>query len=397
MEEILRKRLRAERHAAVLLATACAAQIATYASYFNLTPLYPRVGDDLGLDASALGALVGFGGVVSLLAQVPAGTGGDTFGRRPFFVAGLLLAFAALLLRWQASVPLTLLLSQVAAGAALGIVSTNAFAVGAEAVPSRRQAQAIGFVNISVNVGQVVGYLLAGTLGVLVGWQMMSVEVALLPALVLLAIAAIPRLTAPPDPKNVRAGPMSVLRALSDPRRLALATLAGLILAVGQGACYLLPFAVQSYEQGPLVAAIVLVPYVVGSVIGAPLGSRLASRFGARLVMAAALLLGVVACAIAGASASTVQVLAVCNVAIGISVNSTLPLVAVRVVSLRTRGAPVGAGTAIGGLRLGQSLGPFVGPSLAGWMLARSGPDVAWLALAACLLAGLGLHAVMRR
>jgi hypothetical protein len=75
-----------------------------------------------------------------------------------------------------------------------------------------------------------------------------------------------------------------------------------------------------------------------------------------------------------------------------VSVNTTLPLVAATVVALRTGGQPVGAGTAIGGLRLGQSLGPFLGPAVAGAMLARSGADAAWLALAACLLAGVGVH-----
>ena len=95
---------------AALLATACAVQVAAYASFFNLTPLFPEVGADLGMDAGALGALVGFGGIVSLLAQLPAGSGGDTFGRRPFFAVGLVLACLGLLLRWQAYAPVTLLL-----------------------------------------------------------------------------------------------------------------------------------------------------------------------------------------------------------------------------------------------------------------------------------------------
>ena len=181
---------------AVLLATACATQVAAYASFFNLTPLFPEVGADLGMDAGALGALVGFGGIVSLLAQLPAGSGGDTFGRRPFFAVGLVLASLGLLLRWQAYAPVTLLLGQVAAGAALGIISTNAFALAAEGFTARRQPQSIGIVNISVNIGQVVGYLIAGTLGALVGWRALSLNMVLLPGCVLLVILFVPGLAA---------------------------------------------------------------------------------------------------------------------------------------------------------------------------------------------------------
>jgi MFS transporter, DHA1 family, chloramphenicol resistance protein len=383
-----------QRPSAALLGTACAVQVAAYASFFNLTPLFPEVGADLGMDAGALGALVGFGGIVALLAQVPAGNGGDRYGRRPFFAVGLLLALLGLLLRWQAYAPATLLLGQVAAGAALGIISTNAFALAAEGFTARRQPQAIGVVNVSVNIGQVVGYLIAGTLGALVGWRALSLNMALLPGCVLLVILFVPGLLPGPDRTHTRPGPLSVLQSLAHPQRLTMAALAALTLAVGQGACYLLPFAVQTDDGGPLLAAIVLVPYVIGSVIGAPLGSSLATGFGSRLVISGALLLGVFACVAAARSASSVAVLAVCNVAIGIAVNSTLPLVAANVVALRT-GAPVGAGTAIGGLRVGQSLGPFIGPSLAGWMLARSGADAAWLAMAGCLVLGVALHLIM--
>jgi MFS family permease len=211
---------------------------------------------------------------------------------------------------------------------------------------------------------------------------------------ILLLILFVPQLTAKPTAASHRPGTLSVLRSLAHPRRLALASVAALTLAVGQGACYLLPFAVETHELGALIAAIVLVPYVLGSVVGAPLGGALAGRLGAKPVILGALLLGVLACGLAAVSASSIPILAISNVAIGASVNSTLPLVAVAVVSLRTGGASVGAGAAIGGLRVGQSLGPFIGPSVAGWMLARSGPDAAWLAMAACMLLGLVLHAL---
>ncbi|MDQ3809998.1 MAG: MFS transporter, partial [Chloroflexota bacterium] len=98
---------------AALLATACAVQVATYATYFNITPLAPRVAGELGLDAGALGALIGTGGIVALVLQVPAGSGGDAYGRRRFFAGGMLLLILALGLRWAAHGSVLLLCAQV--------------------------------------------------------------------------------------------------------------------------------------------------------------------------------------------------------------------------------------------------------------------------------------------
>ncbi|MDQ3810638.1 MAG: hypothetical protein M3336_10135, partial [Chloroflexota bacterium] len=106
--------------------------------------------------------------------------------------------------------------------------------------------------------------------------------------------------------------------------------------------------------------------------------------------------LGIAGCLAAMLWGRELGVLAVCNVLIGACVNTTLPVLSVVVVTMRV-GRPVGAGTAIAGLRVGQSLGPFIGPTLTGAMLARSGAEAAWLALAACLVLCLGLHGLSTR
>jgi predicted MFS family arabinose efflux permease len=92
----------------------------TYACYFNLTPLYPEVGRDLGLDAGALGTLIGIGGIVSVLVQVPAGSGGDRWGRRPFFAIAMLLLALSQLARWQSVAPPMLLAAQILGGGGSG-------------------------------------------------------------------------------------------------------------------------------------------------------------------------------------------------------------------------------------------------------------------------------------
>jgi predicted MFS family arabinose efflux permease len=277
------------------------------------------------------------------------------------------------------------------------MVSLNAFAVGAEVSAGRGQALAIGIVNASVSVGQVVGYLAAGTLGAVVGWRLMSLEMLLLPAASLVLVLRVRDLSRRPSGTGRRPGPLAVLGALAHPRRLALAAMAALTLGTGQGATYLLPFAAQTRDLGPLAAAILLVPYVLGSVIVAPFSATLAERFGARRAIAGALVVGIGVCVALAWLGSSVVTLAIGNVLVGAAVNSTLPMVSVLAVRMPHGGQRIGTGAAFAGLRTGQSLGPFIGPTIAGAALTRGGPELAWLGLGGCFLLSLALHALISR
>jgi MFS family permease len=381
----------------ILISCACAIQVATYACFFNLTPLYPQVAHELGMDAGALGALVGVGGIVALLAQLPAGSGGDAFGRGPFFAAGMVCLLAALGLRWQAHTPAALLAGQLFAGAALGMCSLNAFALAADLSAKHKQGRSIGLVNASVSVGQVLGYLVAGGMGASVGWHDLSLAMVVLPLLILVLVLRVRELSQRPAHSTLRAGPLGILRALSHPSRLALSALAALTLAGGSGAAYLLPFALQTQDLGPLAAALVLVPYVFGSVLMAPFSGDLAARFGAARVIVVALLLGAATCGALFWAGGLVPALILANVLLGAAVNTTLPIVSLLVVSMRAGGDQIGPGTAIAGVRVGQSLGPFLGPTLAGSALARGGPEWAWVSLGMCLLGSLALLGIASR
>ncbi|MBV9896423.1 MAG: MFS transporter [Chloroflexi bacterium] len=376
------------------LLTAGLFQFVTYACFFNLTPLYPEVASDLGVDAGALGGLVGIGGIVSLLAQVPGGSGGDRWGRRPFFAVALGLLLLSQLARWQATTPTVLLAAQVLGGAAQGVATVNAWALVADSAataPAKGrggQGQAFGILNASLALGLVTGYLFAGAVGSQLGWRLMSLASAALPLLVVPALGWIPwrgtRLA------MVRPGLAVVLRSIVQPQRLALTAMAALTLGAGQGALYLLPFGAQQRDLGPLTAAVLLVPYVVGSVIAGPLGGRLSDQFGSRPVILALLAIGVCACFGLIWVGADSPGLVVCFVLIGASVNGALPLLAVRIISLGDS-AKVGVGTIIAGLRMGQSSGTFLGPAIAGLVLAHVGLDAGWLAQAACLAVSLAL------
>jgi predicted MFS family arabinose efflux permease len=373
-------------------------QFVTYACYFNLAPLYPEVGHDLGLDPGELGTLIGIGGIMAVLVQIPAGSGGDRWGRRPFFGLAMVMLALSQLARALAVTPTILLVAQILGGSAQGVATVNAWAAVADvtaATPEKR-GQAFGILNANLALGLVAGYILAGGLGNLFGWRTMSLILMLVPLGSLLALGWVGHHTRSPG-----GGPAlsAVLRSITQPQRLALTVMAGLTLAAGQGSLYLLPFAVQQRDLGAFATALLLVPYVVGSVIAGPLGGRVSDRFGTRPVIVATLLIGALAATamiwVAGASVALVVAMTL----IGASVNGALPLLAVRVVAVEDSSA-VGVGSILAGLRMGQSTGTFLGPALAGLVLARSGLNAGWLAQAAWLLISLGLHelaAVPRR
>ena len=345
---------------------------------------------DLQVDAGTLGALVGAGGVISLLVQVPGGSGGDRWGRRPFFAAAMVLLVASQIARWLAVAPPVLLVAQLLGGMAQGIATVNAWALVADATEHapKSQGQAFGILNANLALGLVAGYIVAGALGSLIGWRSTSLVLAAAPALAIFAVAWTPARA--PRSGSTRPGLPMVLRSVAYPPRFALTVMAALTLAAGQGSLYLLPFGAHARDVGPFTAALLLVPYVVGSVVAGPLAGRIADRLDTGPVIVALLLVGAAAAVVLVWGAAADLVLIACFVLIGASVNGALPLLAVRVIAL---GDPrgVGTGSIIAGLRMGQSSGTFLGPALAGLVFARAGLAAGWVAQAACLLLSLAL------
>jgi len=200
----------------------------------------------------------------------------------------------------------------------------------------------------------------------------------------------------PEPPRTLPTRPATVelrrtVRFLAGALPLSLMLVVALGLGAGQSSTYLLPFANRTQGLGPAATGVLLLPYVAGSVVLAPLTGRLADTIGTRAPFLAWIGAGAVAAAtFALLGPSPVWILP-CYVLLGGMVGSTLSLAAAQMADLAARLGRVGVGASLGGLRSAQSLGPALGPPLAGLLYVRAGFRSAFLALAAELLLALSV------
>lgn len=373
-----------------MLATAAAALFANFLTWLGLTPLYPDVARDLHVGADGLGIYFVVQGAINVGLQLPVGVFADRIGRRPVLTLGLVFMAIGQLARWQASNGLVFGLGQIFIGLCGPFVVAASFSMVADAYRLKGRAQAVGILQASATVGQGTGFLLAGLLAPGIGWRGYCLGVAWIP-LVLIPIVA--TLKEPPRARSTqsfRLGVQEAIGFLRIPAAALLAIAAALTLAAGSGSVYLLPFVGREHHASATVAALLLAPNIVGSIVGPPIAGHWADRVGPRIPLiatASVTALALLGLAMLGFGLPSVVA---CYCVIGAGVSSTLGLVAVSVVNLANRRGS-GTGAALGGLRVGQGLGPAVGPAVCGLIFVHGGAAVAYAALAGGLAIAGGL------
>lgn len=370
-----------------LLATATACAFVNFIAFLGLTPLYPEVARDLGLRIDSLGLFFAISSIVGAALQIPIGVLADRIGRRPLLVVGLLLLAAALVLRWLASSPLVFAASLFVLGSTSALVVASAYGLVAEAFSLAGRGQAMGVLQVGINLGQVAGFVLAGAVGPSLGWRGFSILAAALPLLLLPLAATVPEPPLRPATATLVRTSAAAFRYLLRPEPATLALTATISLGAGFAANYLLPFLARRHGLAESATSALLVPYIVGSVAGAPLIGRWADRGRSRgpLLFAMTLSgLALVAFAFAGFSLPAVIL---CYGVLGAGVSSAIALVASQVSGGAIR-TGTGTGAALGGLRLAQQAGPAVGPGLVGFSYLHAGEPGAYLALAGLVAAG---------
>jgi len=330
----------------------------SFVCYFGLLPVYPSIARDLGVGADSLGAIVAAGQVLAAALQVPVGLAADRFGRRPFMVLGLCLLVATQLLRWQSYNLSLFTIAQCGIGLCLPMLLSGSSAAVADAYARvAGRAQALGILFAFGNVGQVAGYIVTGAGEAAFNWRQPSLPFVLLP------LALMPFAVRLPEPAQDRRRASArdelrlTLRFILSPGPASLLAIAALVLSAGVCATYLLPFANRSRGVSSATTSVLLLPYIAGAVLGAPVVGRVADRVGAYRPFMAMIVLGGAATAAFALLGPSPAAIVGCYVVIGATIGAGLSLASVQILQLAGR-AGAGSGAALGGLRVGQNLGP---------------------------------------
>jgi predicted MFS family arabinose efflux permease len=368
-----------------VLAVAVLGTIVNLTCFLGLTPLYPQVAQDLGLDAAGLGILIGMPVVVSAAFQLPTGVAVDALGARAFMLGGLLLVSASQLLRWLSTDVDVFAAGQVALGLSLPLFSSAALTAVANVYVGSRRGQALGFVFSAVNLGQITGYLLVGFLAQFMTWRSISLALASLP------LFLIPMTIWMPDSVRLQT-PRSRLQRVTDAIVfLSGGNVAGLaliqLLAIGSAsaATYLLPFALHRKGVATGLIGLLLLPYLVGALVAAPLAGRIAARVGNLWPLSLGLVLGLGGAAGLAAFGAASLAVAPCFFVMGICSGIVMAVIPNEVVSIAERSGKTGLGSALGGLRLAYGIGPAIGPPLAGAVFINRSLEDAYLTIAVVL------------
>ena len=379
-----------QRH---VLAAGVAGGFAVVFCWAGLTPLYPDIAAALAVRADVLGALVGLGAAISIACQLPVGVLIDRLGSRLFLVAGLTLMAAATLVRGASPNPGSFALAQALMGLAIPFYAGGSITAVAAAYSAARRAAPLGYIQSGTSLGQVVAFLAAGALAPLTTGREISFGMALLPLVVL------PLAVTVPDPiprarRSLIAGSAESLRFLGRPGPAAAALVAASALTAGSAALYVLPFALRGEALDARAASLLLLPYLLGAVVGAPLAGRAAGRFGYGATLVVLLPLGAAAAWIVALSGPRPALVVPTYLALGAAAMSIPALTA----GLAAHWAEVGGvatGAALGGVRLAQSTGPALGPTLGGLVYVHAGTSatlaVTGFAFAAAALVALGI------
>ena len=370
--------------------TANAAVFVNFLSYLGLTPLYAQVAHDLGVGAAGFGQFFLVQGVVSVALQVPVGVLADRYGRRPIMIIGLLIMVTGQLLRWQAYNGWIFLAGQIAIGLCGPFIVSASYALIAD-VYTRGRARALGVLQASINVGQGTGFLLAGLAAPWLGWRAYSLCVAVLPVLLLPLTATQPDFKSPAAvERSIGSSIVAALRFLAVPAATSIAIVAALNLGVGSGSTYLLPFLAAAHHVTPAVTSLLLIPYLVASVVGGPVAGAWADRSGVRLP--ALTCIGIMVGGLLGLAFLPYSIPAVagCLAVIGAATSGMLTLTAEAIVDLASRHG-AGTGAAMGGIRIGQGLGPALAPAVLGFIFEDKGSTIAFVSMAAVMIVAAAL------
>jgi len=219
---------------------------------------------------------------------LPAGRWADRVGHRLVFGVGLAVTGGALLLCGLAPTLGWLLTARVLQGAGAALVFASAPALVTLASPETARQRALGWFNLAIGTGGVLGPLLGGALVAAWGWRAVFLARAPLAALALLL--AWRGLTTATGTMEPRAAP-AASGGLADRRTFVLANATNLVANAALFFVWLLVpyYLVQGRGLPAGVGGALFAVGALATAVGAPAGGRWAEAWGARRVVPLAL------------------------------------------------------------------------------------------------------------
>jgi predicted MFS family arabinose efflux permease len=254
-----------------------------------ISPIFPRIREQLGMVEHALGTLVAVDALMLGLVALVAGPISDRVGRRRILLAGTGLMAAALGLHAFAFDYYSLLAARALAGAAGGVLSGAAVAYVGDYFPYRRRGWATGWVMTGMAFGHIIGIpagtLIAGHFGFRAAYLAFG---ACMAATFLLVWRVVPQPDVAPERERLSVGgAWRTYRAMlrQGPIRSAVAVFALMFLGNSLFVIYLPTWLEAGIRASPGQVASLFLVGGVANVLTGPRAGRLSDRIGRRKVI----------------------------------------------------------------------------------------------------------------
>ena len=254
-----------------------------------ITPILPRIGVELGIGESALGALVSAYSIMVGIFAFVAGPISDKIGRRRILLLGTGVMTGALLMHHFVVGYYSFLAVRVGAGLAGGILSGAAVSYIGDFFPYNRRGWATGWVMSGMAFGQIagipIGIVLAGAYGFKAPFYLFAAAMGATFILIWFRVPqpdvqrAVGRLTVASAVRNYRA-----MLARSDIAAAAVAYFT-MFLGVSFFVVYLPYWLEQSLGASPNAIATLFVVGGIANVLTGPQAGKLSDRIGRKHII----------------------------------------------------------------------------------------------------------------
>jgi predicted MFS family arabinose efflux permease len=379
----------------MVLAALFIARCALGYHFQSVASVSPLLVEDLGIDFTAVGTLIGFFSLLGVVTALPSGFLGDRFGEKWVCLTGLSMMAVGGLVMWLGEDFAVISLGRILAGTGGVAITVIMVKIVGDLFEGREVVTAMAILMNSWPVGIVIGLWTQGALAEAWGWQAVFLTAGIGSFVGLALVAGFYRHRHKRAPVR---GPL--LRIAITRREAALVSLAGIVwvlynagylMVLSFGPAMLVARGYDVIGAGALIANATFV-YMFAIPLGGWLSARIARP---NLTMIACFLLGAAAVAAVPLADAPLALLIAAAIFIGIPTGNVMALT---VETVRAEHRNTGTGL----YHTWNHAGLFVGPAFAGWIVDLTGDPantmyVGGATQVLAIVALLALRAIQRR